>query len=293
MHKSPAFQFYPADFLSDENVALMSLAGRGAYITLLCYCWREGSIPSDIDRLARLCGTDSSAMAQLWGELSPCFEIAINEPSRLIHSRLETERIKQAAHSAERQESGKKGALKRWGNSEEPKKKEVEPRPKRDSSAITQLSGQLIANDAFSSISSSSSSTVKDSTTDKSVVVSLPDSTPADQVFEHWKTSLNHPRSILDAKRRRLINERLKEGFSVEDLKLAIDGCKQSPFHQGQNDRHQIYDDISLICRDAAKVEQFMTCRTVLNGAALSTPRTAGNIAAIEAFLADGSKGGY
>jgi hypothetical protein len=36
--KSPAFQFYPKDFLTDENVRVMSLQERGAYITLLCLC---------------------------------------------------------------------------------------------------------------------------------------------------------------------------------------------------------------------------------------------------------------
>jgi len=45
--KSPAFQFYAADYLADENVQLMTLEEEGAYIRALAYCWREGSIPSD------------------------------------------------------------------------------------------------------------------------------------------------------------------------------------------------------------------------------------------------------
>jgi len=152
MTSSPAFQFYPADFLFDENVVLMSLAGRGAYITLLCYCWREGSIPADMTRLGRMCGTDSSAMAQLWSELEACFEKA---GDRYIHPRLEKERIKQQEYKAERSESGKKGALSRWSRVDE-ENKEVSPH----SSAITQPEGELLANDASlsSSLSLSSSS---------------------------------------------------------------------------------------------------------------------------------------
>jgi uncharacterized protein YdaU (DUF1376 family) len=171
MNHSPAFQFYPADFLADANVALMSLEGRGAYITLICYCWREGSIPSDLARLGRLCGVDSSAMAQLWPELEPCFEKA---EDRYYQPRLERERIKQQEYRTERQESGRKGAISRW---EKTKELEVEaegsagstgdgePSNAEDSSAnssaIAQNDAELLANDGpsvFSLQSSSSSS---------------------------------------------------------------------------------------------------------------------------------------
>src|SRR5438128_12420661 len=54
--KSPAFQFYPKDFTSDEQQAAMSIAECGIYIRLLCACWTNGSIPADISRLHTLCG---------------------------------------------------------------------------------------------------------------------------------------------------------------------------------------------------------------------------------------------
>jgi hypothetical protein len=68
---------------------------------------------------------------------------------------------------------------------------------------------------------------------------------------------MGHSQALLDTKRSRAIAARLK-AYSVEQLKLAIDGCKASPWHQGQNDRHQVYDDIELICRDAKRVEAFI-----------------------------------
>ena len=37
----------------------------------------------------------------------------------------------------------------------------------------------------------------------------------------------------------------------------AIEGCRLSPFHQGDNDRRRKYDDVELILRDAAKIERF------------------------------------
>ena len=71
---SPAFQFYPAEFLADENVVLMSNQELGCYVKLMCYCWREGSIPSDVQKIARLCGEDGLAMAELWTAIRPCFD---------------------------------------------------------------------------------------------------------------------------------------------------------------------------------------------------------------------------
>ncbi len=82
---------------------------------------------------------------------------------------------------------------------------------------------------------------------------------PVMAVFDYWRVTLNHPLAILDNKRSRVILARLKEGHSVEKLKLAVDGCKASPWHQGKNNRQTVYDDIELICRDAKHVEEFVS----------------------------------
>ena len=55
VNKSPAFQFYPKDFISDLNVQMMTMEERGVYITLLCSAWIEGQVPDDIIILKRLC----------------------------------------------------------------------------------------------------------------------------------------------------------------------------------------------------------------------------------------------
>ncbi len=81
---------------------------------------------------------------------------------------------------------------------------------------------------------------------------------PVRAVFEYWRQVMGHPQALLDTKRSRAIAARIKSGYSVEQLKQAIDGCKASPWHQGQNERHQVYDDIELICRDAKRVEAFI-----------------------------------
>jgi uncharacterized protein YdaU (DUF1376 family) len=115
-NKPPAFQFYPGDFLASGKVNLMSMEEIGCYIVLLCHQWQDGSIPSEITKLARLCRTTPLHLAELWdsGPLSECFpELA---PGRLANPRLERVRQEQIAYRAERAESGRKGAESRWNN---------------------------------------------------------------------------------------------------------------------------------------------------------------------------------
>jgi uncharacterized protein YdaU (DUF1376 family) len=112
--KSPAFQFYPKDFLSDENVRMMSMAERGVYITLLSLCWIEGSLPSDVERLALLVGVPVTAFRKLWPALAPCFRANEQRPDRLVHQRLEKEREKQAEFKRRQSDKGKAGMASRW-----------------------------------------------------------------------------------------------------------------------------------------------------------------------------------
>jgi len=108
--KSPAFQFYPKDFLSDPNVIAMRMAERGAYITLLCLCWTEQVLPADPDELARLCKIPRSLFMGMWPNLSRCFEI---ENGILRQPRLEREREKQHIYKQLQSLKGKFSALSR------------------------------------------------------------------------------------------------------------------------------------------------------------------------------------
>ena len=87
--KPPAFQWYPKDHLADEKVVLMSLEEEGAYFHLTCYCWLEGSIPTDAALLARLCGVDEAKMRELLPAITPCFQ---ERGERYVHPRLDLER---------------------------------------------------------------------------------------------------------------------------------------------------------------------------------------------------------
>ena len=87
----------------------------------------------------------------------------------------------------------------------------------------------------------------------------------SNQVFQHWQTVMNHPHAKLDKKRKGKIKQALKLGYSVADLKQAIDGCAKTPFNMGKNDNGQRYDDIGLILRDAAHIDRFINNATTVN----------------------------
>ena len=112
--KSPAFQFYPADFMTDGAQIVMELNEVGAYMRLMCVCWLEGSIPTDVRMLAKLAGCDRAEMEHVWPAIEGCFEAHPQDDSQAIHPRLERERRKQANYAKKMSEAGKRGAKKRW-----------------------------------------------------------------------------------------------------------------------------------------------------------------------------------
>ncbi len=115
MAKSPAFQFYPKDFVSDINVITMTLEQRGAYITLLSYCWIEGSLPDDPRVLQALCNHPSN-WDEVWFALEPCFT---RSEGRLINTRLEAECKKQAEWRKKSAAGGRKSGFSRREKSKE------------------------------------------------------------------------------------------------------------------------------------------------------------------------------
>lgn len=78
------------------------------------------------------------------------------------------------------------------------------------------------------------------------------------EIFLYWKNTLDHPKARMDEKRKLKIRSALKNGYSVDDIKLAIDGCLASPYHQGENERSSSYDSLELICRDSEHIDRFI-----------------------------------
>lgn len=110
--KSPAFQFYPADYTSSQRVRLLTLEEEGAYINLLCSCWLHGSIPSDPAMAARLIGKGASTT--LATTVLTMFTPS-SQAGRMVHERLERERLKQADWREKSASGGRRSAELRKG----------------------------------------------------------------------------------------------------------------------------------------------------------------------------------
>jgi uncharacterized protein YdaU (DUF1376 family) len=100
--KSPAFQFYPQDFL--VGTAMLSAEETGAYIRLLCYSWTHDGLPDDDAQLQRLAGCDGNAMASIRHKFGMC------EDGKLRNARQEEVRNKQIEYK----NAQKANAEKRW-----------------------------------------------------------------------------------------------------------------------------------------------------------------------------------
>lgn len=106
---SPAFQFYPKDFMSSSKVLRMSNTEVGIYTKLLCVCWLDNGLPTDLTALARIAGMPLRQFGRAWsmGPLRECFH---ERGGLLYNDRLDRERKAQADHRKKQ----KANADKRW-----------------------------------------------------------------------------------------------------------------------------------------------------------------------------------
>lgn len=250
--KLPYYKRFPKDYLSDENVAVMSLEEEGAYNRLMDYCWLQGSIPNDVDRLASMCRVSPEKMGALWPAIRPCFD-ASDESGRLAHPRMDRERRQALNRKKKLSEAGKKGARVRDENRE----KRVPGKPADYKASQATLKPGLGQDEATLKHSQKSD-------TDKPLtpLSKSDDLDGADmEVFEYWRTRRaqvigkdSGPPMQPTAKRMSKIRARLKQGYSPDQLKQAVDGCLSR-----QHNVDGGYLDIELICRDQTKVELYRT----------------------------------
>ena len=93
----------------------------------------------------------------------------------------------------------------------------------------------------------------------ESRVSTSPKSTEVREVFDFWISTLGKRKTtVLSPKRKGAVEKRLRDGYTVDDLKQAILGCSRTPHNMGDNDRGERYDDLELICRDPEHVDRFM-----------------------------------
>jgi hypothetical protein len=91
MSKDPAFLFYSKDWL--EGTAEYMPDEKGVYIDLLCYQHQRGSLPTDINRLAKMVGLSDEYFLKIWSVISVHFERTDNRLVNRKLSDLMTERL--------------------------------------------------------------------------------------------------------------------------------------------------------------------------------------------------------
>lgn len=79
------------------------------------------------------------------------------------------------------------------------------------------------------------------------------------EAFNCWVQVMGKNTSTkLNKKREAAVRARLKEGYTIEQIKQAIFGCSKTPHNMGINAQRKRWDDLELICRDGNNVERFM-----------------------------------
>lgn len=78
------------------------------------------------------------------------------------------------------------------------------------------------------------------------------------EIFDYWLQVMRKDSSTkLIKKRENAVKARLREGYTVDQIKKAILGCSLSPFNMGQNSNGKPYNDLELICRDGVKLDGY------------------------------------
>jgi len=76
----------------------------------------------------------------------------------------------------------------------------------------------------------------------------------AREVWEHWKMKVSpKTRALFQGARKSAVIARLRDGRTVEELKLAIDGLAASDFHMKGG-----HNDLELVCRNDVKLTSFL-----------------------------------
>jgi hypothetical protein len=98
------------------------------------------------------------------------------------------------------------------------------------------------------------------STSTQSVSADRDRSTEVLEVFEHYRECGHptaHPKPKSTSKEWKAIRSRIADGYTVDDLKKAIDGMHMTPHNLGENERGQLYLGLELCMRTEGQVERF------------------------------------
>jgi hypothetical protein len=252
----------------------VSDAAVGVFFRMLGHCAEhltDGAVPGPVAAAiaSRSPGTlDELVAAEFLTRTSEGFEVV----NYLVHniSRSEVEASRDSAR--ERKQRSRNPALKRLSRVTDAV---TDAEPQRDVTCDSRVTGRVTsASVTEQEVKVNVKEEVEEeeySSSSHSTGVDLPTqpklSGDVRRVFDHWRTTLGHDRAVLDDKRRRKIEAAIKS-HGVETALAAIDGCASSDWHMGRdpNSNGKRFDDLTLILRDAEKIEKFAEMASTSRG---------------------------
>lgn len=149
MAKSPAFQFYASDFLTDTQS--WDINEVGIYIRLLSNQWVNGSLPKDLTRLSRIAGCTHEEIKKAWVILG--FKFLDNNDGSIYNRKLESVRESQIKFKEKQASNGSKGGrpkkIKTQTESQNKPKKKPSNNPNESSSTSSSFSYINITYEVF------------------------------------------------------------------------------------------------------------------------------------------------
>jgi len=259
----PSFDFYPNDWIGGTRH--LTLVERACYLELLMHQWQNGHIPIDPVQRMHLCGVPECSWRTIWDRIKDKFEPKELDDASVVfvNHRMDVDRDEAIASwkprkevSDARRRAGRKGGIasgKKRRNNVTPKiaaqnpRSKTEAKPKQNEAKLEGGRGKLEGG-SYDSATAPPTSVAQ-----------------VGEVVSHYQKY--HPRSCPGSKERRLIQSRIDDGYTVSDLKTAIDGCHVSPHHCGVNETGKTYQRLDLIVRDASHVDQFIAAWDTRNNA--------------------------
>jgi hypothetical protein len=90
------------------------------------------------------------------------------------------------------------------------------------------------------------------------------------RLFAYWQVKTDHRSAKPSPERIRAVVSRLRDGYSESEIRKAIDGAAAAPY-VNQESGHR-YDDLTLICRNGSKLEDFIARGVAATGAVVLAP---------------------
>lgn len=240
----PAFQFYPKDFLADTLA--MPLKVRGAYMTLLCYAWVNGSIPDTKMQLRQILGVSKVDLTEIQMHLRDKFVDNPEHNGTLVNPRMERERQKQSEFREARARAGRKSGEQRRNKK----------RTQSNSSSSSSSSKKHASPKGTSSREHPFGNDAVDD--NEEVKAPTPNAVPLQKIVDLYHEHCPKlPRvKVLNEKRKRVLRARWKEDKKRQVLDWWIKYFQyidKQPFLNGENDRGWLAD-IDFVSRESGMI---------------------------------------